>query len=567
MGIADSLFGAIPGVRRWWWRRKWTSLDVPAEEWAALDAMIEEGNELLTNVRSLEKLIMDASTLRAGHGMNVRSVWNDVKGRERAVDITLDGTAAAEKLMEGYHREMDSRRRDMMKLAVEMLNWAAKNTAAMAYENKPPLPERLAAFVRDAARIARELGAAREGRTADEFLRYALLDRESRAQRLGTGQAPERVKLEKPEPEEKAVTPPPKKKRIADKDEKRRREIARNIPLTFADFGVYVRFSGADVGHAVTRYRFALERGQKLSKAAGLEDEVAMRLGVESVSVARSETESQTVYVDVPNERVTPLYFRDAPQESGKVFIGESVEGKPVFSDMDELCHVLIAGTTGSGKSTFLHALICSLIREGAEKSRLVMIDPKMMELTLYEGVPHLWRPVITDSTEAVVALGQVADEMDDRCRTLARSGARTLDDYNQSAETPMPRLIVIIDELADLMATADKSVETSVARIAQKGRAAGIHLVVTTQSPRADIVTGKIKANLPSRVAFAAASPLESRIVLDEGGAEKLVGKGDMLFRAQKGKTRRLQAAYVEADEIRAIVSASKTKPAQNGA
>lgn len=557
MGIADNLFGAIPGVRRWWWRRKWSYLSVPAEEWAALDAMIEEGNELLTNVRSLEKLIMDASTLRAGHGMNVRSVWNDLKGKERAVDITLDGTAAAEKLMEGYRREMDSRRLDMMKLAVEMSSWAAKNTAAMAYENKPPLPERIAAFVRDAARIARELGAAREGRTADEFLRYALLDKESRAKRLGIGQAAERVKLEKPEPD--AATPPPKRKRIADKDEKRRREIARNIPLTFADFDVYAKFSRADVGHAVTRYRFALERGQKLSKAAGLENEIAMRLGVESVSVTRSETESQTVYVDVPNETVTPLRFRAAPQEEGKVFIGESVEGKPVFSDMDELCHVLIAGTTGSGKSTFLHALICSLLRDGPEKVRLMMIDPKMMELTLYEGLPHLWQAVVTDSTEAVVALGKAADEMEERCRTLARSGARTLDDYNQSAETPIPRLIVIIDELADLMATADKSVERSVARIAQKGRAAGIHLVVATQSPRAEIITGKIKANLPSRVAFAAASALESRIVLDEAGAEKLIGKGDMLFRPQNGKTRRLQGAYLEAGEIREIVLRAK--------
>ena len=516
-------------------------------------------NDHLANVRSLEKLIMDASALRAGHGMSTRTSYRDLKGREHAVDIILDGTTATDKLMEGYHREMDSRRREMMKIAVEMSNWASRNTAAIAYEDKPPLTARLAAFVREAKRIAAELNAAREGRTADEFLRYALLDRESRAKRLGTGQAAERVKLEKPEAK---TAPPPKKKRIADgteKDEKRRRETARAIPTVFADFGVYVKFAGFRAACAVTRYKFSMERGQRLSKAAGLENEIAMRLGVESVSVTRSGTESQTVCVDVPNESVTPLRFHDAPQEEGKVFIGMGIEGESVFSNMDELCHVLVAGTTGSGKSTFLHALICSLIRDGPQKSRFMMIDPKVLELTLYDGVPHLWQPVITDSTEAVVALGKAADEMDNRCRTLARNGVQKLDDYNQSAETPIPRLIVIIDELADLMATADKSVETSIARIAQKGRAAGIHLVIATQSPRADVITGKIKANLPSRIAFAAASPLESRIVLDEAGAEKLVGKGDMLFRPQNGKTRRLQGTYINADEIREIVSKAK--------
>lgn len=558
MGIADRLFSAIPGVRRWWWRRKWTSLDVPAEEWAALDGMTEDLNDHLANVRSLEKLIMDASTLRAGHGMNTRTSYRDLKGAEHAVDIVLDGAAAAEKLMEGYHREMDSRRRGMMKLAVEMSNWAVRNAAAIAYEDRTPFPERIAAFVREAKRIAAELNAARKNRTADQFLRYALLDRESRAKRLGIQKPPERVELGKPKRE--GADPPPKKKRITDSDdEKRRREIARAIPSVFSDFGVYVKFAGFRAACAVTRYKFSMERGQKLSKAAGLEEEIAMRLGVENVSVTRSGKERQTVCVDVPNESVTPLYFRDAPQEDGKIFIGVDIEGEAVFSDMDGLCHVLIAGTTGSGKSTFLHALICSLIRDGPQKSRFMMIDPKVLELTLYEGVPHLWQPVITDSAQAVVALGEAADEMDERCRTLARSGVQKLDDYNRSAESPIPRLIIVIDELADLMATADKSVETSIARIAQKGRAAGIHLVIATQSPRADVITGKIKANLPSRVAFAAASAIESRIILDEAGAEKLLGKGDMLFRPQNGKARRLQGAYIDADEIRKIVSQAK--------
>ena len=558
MGIADSFFGAIPGVRRWWWRHKWSSLNVPADEWAALDGMVEDLGESLTNVRSLETLLENAAMLRAGHGMNTRTVYHDPAGKEHAVEIILDGTTATEKLIEGYQREMDSRRREMMKLAVEMSNWAAKNAFAMAYENRPPLPERIAAFVREAKRIAAELNETRKGRTADNFLKHALLDRESRAKRLGAGQKTERVKLEKPEPE--AVTPPPKKKRIADKDEKRRREMAKIIPATFADFGVAARFTEFISGHTITRYKLKLERSQKLSKVKGLEDEVAMRLGVSNVSITRSDTESQTVYVDIPNETVTPLCFHDAPQEEGKLIIGVGVEGKAAFSDMDELCHVLIAGATGSGKSVFLNALICSLIREGPEKNRLVLIDPKAVELKPYEDIPHLWQPVVTDSTEAIVALGKVADEMENRYRQFPK-GVRTLTEYNQSAETPMPRLIVVIDELSDLMTTSGKLAETSIARIAQKGRAAGIHLVVATQSPRADIITGKIKANLSSRIAFAAASAIESHIILDEAGAEKLVGKGDMLFRLQNENPRRLQGCYITPEEIEQTVASLKAK------
>ena len=281
MGILDGVLGKIPGVRRWWWRHKWSALNVPADEWAALDGVVEDLGESLTNVRSLETLLENAAMLRAGHGMNTRTVYHDPAGKEHAVEIILDGTTATEKLIEGYQREMDSRRLEMMKLAVEMSNWAAKNAFAMAYENKAPLPERIAAFVREAKRIAAELNETRKGRTADEFFKHALLDKESRAKRLGAGEKPERVKLEKPEkPKPEAVTPPPKKRRIADKDEKRRREMVRIIPAAFADFSVAARFTEFISGHTITRYKLKLERSQKLSKVKGLEDEVAMRLGV-----------------------------------------------------------------------------------------------------------------------------------------------------------------------------------------------------------------------------------------------------------------------------------------------
>ena len=551
--------GVLDAFRRWRWRRKWSALDVPAEEWALLDAEIETANDLLKNVRSLETLITQAAALRGGHGMNTRTVYRDPSGKEHAVDIVLDGAGATDTLMDGYRREMDARRFEMMNLAVRLSNWAARNAVRGVCEPKPPLPERLAAFVREAARIARELNAARSGRTADEFLRYALLDKDAREKRLQIGRTAERVKLEKSAPAPESEPPKPTKKRTPDKDAQLRREIAKTLPEAFAEFGVDAQFSKFHAGHAVTRYSLKIERGQKFSKVEKLEEEIAGRLGVANVAITRSATESQTVFVDVPNATVTPLYFRDAPRQDCKFFVGESVDGAAVFADMDALCHVLISGTTGSGKSTFLNALICSLLQSSPKECRFVMIDPKMVELTPYNGIPHLEKPVVTDSKEAVETLERVAEAMEKRYRRFAELGVKKLSEHNEKATSPLARMIVVVDELSDLMSASGKEVEESIVRIAQKGRAAGIHLVLATQRPSADVITGLIKANIPSRIAFMVASALESRIILDESGAEKLIGKGDMLYKPNGGKSVRLQGAYLDADEIAEIVARAK--------
>lgn len=562
MGIADSVLSAIPGVRRWWWRHKWTSLDIPAEEWAKLDKMTEDLHELLENVKSMQNLIDQAASLRVGHGMSTKIKYYDVvTGKEHVVESVIDGSSASRKIIEGHCKELDAYRLKMMDTAVKLGNWASDNAVIPDYPDKPPLHTRLIAFVRNVKRIHRELAKAAQGRTPHEFLAYALLDEEARKKRLAISPAPERVKLEKSKAEPPKETPKEtqKPKREQDNVKEERKRIAKLLPETFLEQGVKVQFLSFAAGRAVTRYRLRLERGQKLSKAEGAAAEVAMALAVDKVAISKAPSETQVIFVDVPNKDVTPLLYKDAPKEEGKFFVGESVEGKPVFADMEELCHVLIAGTTGSGKSVFLNTMICSLIQSPPSEMQFVMIDQKLVELTPYNGIPHLTRPVITDAAEAVEALGEAAKEMDERYRVFMESGAKKLSEYNAKATTPYPRLVIVIDELSDLMMLSGKEVEASVIRIAQKGRAAGVHLVIATQRPTADVVTGLIKANIPSRIAFAVASAMESRIILDEAGAENLCGKGDMLFKPLDSKAQRLQGAYVDSDTIERIVKGAK--------
>lgn len=550
MSIADSVFSAIPGIRRWWWRRKWTSLDVPAAEWAKMDETVEDLADALKSVKSLESLIVETSA-RAAHGMNTRTSYIDASGKEQTVSIVLDGTEATESLIKGYHKQLDARRREMIDLFVKAGNWAADNAVQPDYPDKAPLHTRLVGFVRNVGRIASELSAAREGRTPDEFLRYALLDKEARAKRLAIETPPERVKLEKPTEPEQEQRP---RKRSGSGENDRRKTIA-GLLETFNLAGVNATYAGFTQAHAVTRYELRLDKGVKVSKAESAAPEIAMRLGVEKVAVSKSPDKPQIIYVDVPNKDVKPLLYADAPRKDGKFFVGMGIDGGAVSADMESLCHVLIAGTTGSGKSTFLNTLICSMIQAPPSENQFVMIDPKMVELTPYNGIPHLLRPVVTDAAEAVEALEDAAAEMDERYRLFMESSVKKLSEYNAKAAAPLPRLVVVIDELADLIITSGKEVESSIVRIAQKGRAAGVHLLIATQRPTKDVITGQIKANIPSRIAFAVASALESRIILDESGAEKLCGKGDMLYKPVDGKTQRLQGAYIANENITRIV------------
>lgn len=553
MGIVDNILSATPVIRRWWWRQKWTSLNVPAAEWAKMDDMVEDMYDALQNVKSLDKLIMDAATLSAGHGMNTTLSYTDASGKSHTVKSVIDGSSATADLLKSYQKQMDARRKEMMRLFVAAGNWAADNAAVKELEEKTPIHVSLIAFVRHVRRIASELSEARQGRTPEEFLRYALLDRDARAERLAIAPTP-RVKLKKPE-----SAPAPRKSKAEPGTD--RRKIVKLLPTAFSEQGVDVRFVSFREGRAVTRYRMKLEAGQKLSKAENIAPEIASRLGVQNVSITAAPDEAQILYVDVPNKGAKPLLFADAPHKAGKFFVGESIDGKPVFADMDELCHVLIAGTTGSGKSTFLNSIICSMLREPLPEVQFLMIDPKQVELTPYDGIPHLWRPVVTGPEEALASLDEAVSEMNERYRLFMECGVKKLSEYNAKAAARLPRLVIVIDELADLMMASGKEVEASIIRIAQKGRAAGLHLLIATQRPTKEVVTGLIKANIPSRISFAVASSLESRIILDTNGAEKLAGKGDMLYKPNEGKTQRLQGAYISNEEIARIVEEVKEK------
>lgn len=312
-------------------------------------------------------------------------------------------------------------------------------------------------------------------------------------------------------------------------------------------------------GPSVTRYEFRLQPGVKLSKLTSAADDIALSLGVPGVRIAPVPDKASVIGIEAPNAERSlvslrgVLESREFAYSSPTAFaLGRGIGGEIVTADLEALPHVLIAGTTGSGKSVCLNALIVSLLYKSApDELRFIMIDPKLVELAPYAGIPHLMRPVVTDAAQAVSALSGAVAEMEARYKAFEGRGAKELADYNRGAKSPFPRLVIVIDELADLMMASGKDVEASVVRLAQMGRAAGIHLAIATQRPSADVITGLMKANIPSRIAFAVASALESRIILDTNGAEKLTGGGDMIYAPLGGEKRRLQGAYVAAEEI----------------
>lgn len=347
-------------------------------------------------------------------------------------------------------------------------------------------------------------------------------------------------------------------------------ELARNaqrLEDTLTSFSVAATPAGDPVqGPAVTRYDFTLEQGVKLSKLTNLSDDIALALGAPGVRIAPIPERNSVVGIEVPNRQVTPVLLRDvlssrafSSHRSSTAFaLGRDISGADIVGSIEDLPHVLIAGTTGSGKSVCTNALIISLLYKSApEDVRFIMIDPKMVELAPYNGIPHLLVPVVTDPRKAAGALQWAVTEMMRRYRIFSERGVKDRAGYNARKDTePLPSVVVVVDELADLMLAAAKEVEESIVRIAQMGRAAGIHLVISTQRPSADVITGLMKANIPSRIAFAVASAMESRIILDGPGAEKLVGKGDMLY-APLGEGRiRVQGCYISPGEIERVVT-----------
>ena len=334
-------------------------------------------------------------------------------------------------------------------------------------------------------------------------------------------------------------------------------------------FGIAAGIVGVTRGPTVTRYDIELEQGVKLSRVTNLAGDLALALGVVNVRIAPIPEKISTVGIEVPNKIVSTVCLRDiidtpkfATAKSKLSFaIGKDISGEGIVGNIAKLPHLLIAGTTGSGKSVCMNSLILSLLYKARpDEVKLIMIDPKMVELGIYNGIPHLYVPVVTDPKKAAGALQWSVVEMLKRYRSFSEVGVRDLENYNKhclkAGEPTLPQVVIVIDELADLMMIASKDVEESICRVAQMGRAAGMHLVIATQRPSADVITGLMKANIPSRIAFAVSSTLESRIILDQGGAEKLIGMGDMLFSpVGVGKPIRIQGAYVSDEEREDII------------
>ena len=345
---------------------------------------------------------------------------------------------------------------------------------------------------------------------------------------------------------------------------------SRQLEETLASFGVTAKVTHVDVGPAITRYELMPGPGVKVSRISQLADDIALSLAAADVRVVAPIPGKSAVGIEVPNDKVSPVYLYDVLAQTEfqrstsplTLALGEEITGRPIITRLDRMLHVLIAGATGSGKSVCINTLLCSLLfKADPDQVKLILIDPKMVELTNYNGIPHLLSPVVTDAKKAAGVLRWLCKEMENRYEQFAGFGVRDITRFNQMAiqngKENLPYIVVVIDELADLMMVAPRDVEDAIQRLAQMARAAGIHLVVATQRPSVDVITGIIKANIPSRIAFAVSSQVDSRTILDMAGAEKLVGRGDMLFYPMgASKPIRAQGAYVSENELEKLLS-----------
>ena len=357
-------------------------------------------------------------------------------------------------------------------------------------------------------------------------------------------------------------------------------DTATKLQKTLYSFGVSAKVENVSVGPAITRYELKPAEGVRVSKIANLADDIALNLAAETIRIEAPIPGKQAVGIEVPNKEKEVVHFREIIEskefKSNKskltVGLGKDVAGNVELADIAKMPHVLIAGSTGSGKSVCINTIITSIVYNAKPSEvKFVMVDPKVVELSVYNGIPHLLIPVVTDPKKAAGALAWAVQEMDDRYNKFAEKGVRDLKGYNKAIEKEnefgkLPQIVIIIDELADLMMVAKNDVEDAICRLAQKARAAGMHLVIATQRPSVDVITGLIKANVPSRIAFAVSSQVDSRTILDTVGAEKLLGKGDMLFfPAGAPKPARVQGAFVSDDEVEKIVSFIKSNGTAN--
>ncbi len=345
---------------------------------------------------------------------------------------------------------------------------------------------------------------------------------------------------------------------------------ARILEETLEDFGISAKVTDIERGPVITRYELEPAPGVKINRIVALGDDVALAMKAQSVRILAPIPGKGRIGFEVPNMHSTIVYLKEVLESAAfqkaksrlTLALGKDITGQPIVTGLDDMPHILIAGTTGSGKTVCVNGLILSLLyRSSPHDLKFLMIDPKMVELMPYNGLPHMLCPVVTDAKKASTALNWVVSEMEERYQLLAKVGARNIESYNEKGEH-LAYIVVVIDEFADLMTVARDQIENAVTRLAQLSRAVGIHLVLATQRPSVDVITGVIKANLPARVSFKVASKVDSRTVLDMNGADKLLGKGDMLFlRPGESKLIRIQGALVADSEIEKVVAFIKNQ------
>ncbi|MGB8955997.1 MAG: DNA translocase FtsK, partial [Tumebacillaceae bacterium] len=348
---------------------------------------------------------------------------------------------------------------------------------------------------------------------------------------------------------------------------------AKKLEQTFESFGVSVKVVNAQIGPTVTQYEVQPAVGVKVSRIVNLSDDIALALAAKDIRIEAPIPGKSAVGIEVPNHEVAVVTLRevlDSPEfqnSDGKltVALGRDISGQPIIGNLAKMPHVLVAGATGSGKSVCVNGIITSILYKAKPSEvKFIMVDPKMVELNVYNGIPHLMAPVVTDPRRAAYALKKVVAEMEHRYELFSKTGCRNMDGYNammvERGAQPLPYIVVIVDELADLMMVAPGDVEDAICRLAQMARAAGIHMIIATQRPSVDVITGVIKANIPSRIAFAVSSQVDSRTILDGSGAEKLLGRGDMLYLpVGASKPVRVQGNFLSDSEVERVVNAVK--------
>jgi DNA segregation ATPase FtsK/SpoIIIE, S-DNA-T family len=360
--------------------------------------------------------------------------------------------------------------------------------------------------------------------------------------------------------------PTKKERAIFDKNETHSSDFLEQILM---DFGVNGNIKKISHGPVVTLNEFEPAAGVKVSKIINLSDDIARNTSSESARIATIPG-SNTVGIELPNNSRENVYLREILDSADfkkkdiklPIALGKNISGKPIVGDLASMPHLLIAGTTGSGKSVCINTIILSLLyRHTPDRCKFILIDPKMLELSTYEGIPHLLCPVITEAKKAASVLGWVVKEMESRYRLMTKEGVRNIDGYNTKHKLPMPYIVVVVDEMSDLMLVAGKEIENYIQKLSQMARAAGIHIIMATQRPSVDVITGTIKANFPTRISFQVTSKIDSRTILGEQGAEQLLGKGDMLYMSSANRIVRIHAPFVSDSEIEKINNSLRTQ------